>query len=188
VISEAVHKLSYGRVRSRESSAGIPVILLSSLMITAIFRSVCDQTRGDNAEVSALVFTDGEDTRTFSGIISADRHQVRFSCIWLAVESDIVITQLVNITNVGFSDCALKISVGAEDFGTELSSLKIYLVSPSGIETLVVELDDLGNVITENVPVSVPQKEEWAIKLAGHYDSGTSISQSNSLTLHFQVT
>jgi len=87
------------------------------------------------------------------------------------------------IGKIGF----LEISVGAEDFGSELCSLKIYLVSPSGIETLAVEFDDSGNVITENVLVNIPQKEEWAIKLAGHYDSGTSISQSNSLTLHFQV-
>ena len=124
VISEAVHKLLYGRARS----AGIPVILLSSLMVSAIFRSVCDQAGWNRAEVSPLVFTNGEDTRTFGGIISADRLQVRFSGIPLTVESDIVITQLVNITNIGFSDYALKISVDAEDFGNELSSLKIYLV------------------------------------------------------------
>jgi len=187
VISEAVHKLLYGRARSGRSGAGISVILLSSLMVSAIFRSVCDQSGGNHAEFSPLVFTDGEDTQTFGGIISANRIQVRFAGIQLAVECDIVITQLVNITNVGRSDCTLEISVGAEDFGTELSSLKIYLVSPSRTETLVVELDDSGNVITENVPVNIPQKEEWTIRLMGHYDSGTPISQSNGLTLHFKV-
>jgi len=104
VISGAVHKLFYGRAWSRgSSSAGISVIMLSSLMVSAIFRSVCDQAGWNHAEVSPLVFTNGEDTRTFGGIISADRHQVRFSDIWLAVESNIIITQLVNITNVGFS-------------------------------------------------------------------------------------
>ena len=81
----------------------------------------------------------------------------------------------------------MRSSVSAEDFGSELSTLKIYLVSPSGTETLILEIDDSGNVITENAPVNIPQKEEWSIKLAGHYDSGTAISQSNSLTLHFQV-
>jgi len=162
-------------------------MLLWCLMISTILRSVCDQAGWNHTGVSPLVFTDGEDTRTFGGIISPNRLQVRFFGIGLAVESDIVITQLVNITDVGFSEHATKVSVGAEDFGTELSSLKIYLVSPSGTETLVVELDDSGNVITENVSVNIPQREEWAIKLVGHYDSRTPVSQSNSLTLHFQV-
>jgi len=186
-IPEEVNKLPYWRARSRGLNAAISVIMLSSFMIPAICGSVCDQTGANHAEVPSLVFTDGEDTSTFGGVISTDRIHVGFTGIWLAVESDIVITQLVNITNIGRSDCALEISVGAEDFGIELSSLKIYLVSPSWRETLVVELDDSGNVVTQNVPVSIPQKEEWTMKLAGHYDSGTSISQSNSLALHFQV-
>jgi len=156
-------------------------------MFTAILRSVCDQAEGNHAEVSPLVFTDGEDTPTFGGIISGNGLQLRISGIRLAVESDILITQLVNITNIGFSDHVVKISVGAEDFGSELSSLKIYLVSPSGKETLALEIDNSGNIITENIPVNIPHGEEWSIKLLGHYDSGTCISQSNSLTLYFRV-
>jgi len=107
VISEAAHKLLYGRACSRGLHVGISVILLSFSTISAIFRSYCDQIGGNNAEVSPLVFTDGEDTAVFGGTISANRLQVRFSGIRLAVESDIVITQLVNITNIGFLDCAL---------------------------------------------------------------------------------
>jgi hypothetical protein len=163
------------------------LILLPSLMIFGLCGSIYGHNGGNSERNSPLAFTEGEDTSTCGGIISADCVHARFTGIPLAVESDAVITQLINITNTDSSDHDARISVVAEDFGIELSSLKIYLVSPTGAQTLVTELDNSGNVILENVQVSIARGQEWAIKLVGHYDSGTPKSQRNSFALCFQV-
>jgi len=105
----------------------------------------------------------------------------------LTAEADTTITQLVNVTNRDSSDYTVQVCVAVEDFGTELSSLSLYFVSPSGAETLVVELGDSGDVVRNDVSVRIPQREEWSIKLVGHYDSGTLSSQKNEMVVIFQV-
>ena len=165
--------------------------LFSSLLITGVSGAIYNQlstSMTNQAEISPVVFTNGEDTRNCGGRISENSIQVIFIRMPFAVESDIVITQLVNITNTDSSDHGIQVSVSAEDFGSELSSLQLYFVSPLNIETLVVEFDDSGNVVLEKVLVNILKGDEWAIKLVGHYDSGTSSSQSNTMTLNFQVT
>jgi hypothetical protein len=169
-----------------KSTLALSLILLPSLMIFGICEPICSQN-GSLEPSSPLIFIEGEDTSTCGGIISADWVHVRFTGILLAVESNTVITQLVNITNTDCLDHDVRVSVGAEDFGIELSLLKIYLVSPTGTQILVTELDSSGNVIIENVQVSIAQGQEWAIKLVGRYGSGTLKSQRNSFTLCFQV-
>jgi len=138
-------------------------------------------------EAKPVVFTCGEDTSTCGGSISADFTEVTFTNVPLTAESDTTITQLVNITNRDSSDHTLQVCVAVEDFGSELSSLKLYFVSPSGAETLVAELDDSGDVVKDDVSVRIPQREEWSIKLVGHYDSGTRSSQKNEMVVIFQV-
>ena len=155
-------------------------------MIISVSAAIYHQT--GQAGVNPIVFTYGEDTLQCGGSISPNSVKAVFTRIPLAVESDIVITQLINLTNVDSSDHSVKVSVSAEDFGSELSSLRLYLVSRSGTKTLVVELDDSGNVVKENVSVIIPREEEWTIKLEGHYDSGTLSSQSNTMALTFQAT
>jgi len=164
------------------------LLILSSLLTAGANATVYYQKSADLMfQVSPVVFTSGEDTEKCGGTVSTNGTQVTFTCIPLAVESDITITQLVNMTNTDDSDHSVRFSVSSENFGNELSSLKIYLVSPCGTEALVLELNDSGNVVTQNVSVNIPQSEEWTIKLAGHYDSGTSLTQTNSMTLSLQV-
>jgi len=117
-------------------------------------------------EAKPVVFTCGEDTSTCGGSISADFTEVTFTNVPLTAESDTTITQLVNITNRDSSD---------------------YFVSRYGAETLVAELDDSGDVVKDDVLVRIPQREEWSIKLVGHYDSGTRSSQKNKMVVIFQV-
>ena len=138
-------------------------------------------------EAKPVVFTYGEDTSTCGGSISADFTEVTFTNVPLTAEAHTTITQLVNITNRDSSDHSVRVFVTHEDFGSELSSLRLYFVSPSGAETLVVELDDSGDVVKDDVSVRIPQREEWSIKLAGHYDSGIPPSQSNTMILALQA-
>jgi len=178
------------QLKIKKGRFGFLLLVLSSLMIIGVSAAIYYQISASmtiQAQVSPVVFTNGTDTSTCGGSLSTNATQVTFTSIPLAVESDITITQLVNITNTDDSDHSVQISVSSESFGSELTSLKLYLVSPSGAETLVVELDNSGDVITENVSVNIPQGQEWAIKLVGHYDSGTQ-SQSDTMTLNLQVT
>ena len=158
---------------------GFWVLVLSSCIIYA--------SMAGQVEAKPVVFTYGEDTSICGGYISADHTKVTFSNVPLTAESDTTITQLVNITNRDSSDHSVRVFVTQEDFGSELSSLRLYLVSPSGAETLVVELDDSGVVVKDDVSVIIPQREEWSIKLVGHYDSGTRSSQKNEMVVIFQV-
>jgi len=161
------------------SRLGFWIVVLSSCMIYA--------SMAGQVEAKPVVFTYGEDTSTCGGYISADHTKVTFSSVPLTAESDTTITQLINITNRDSSDHSVWVLVTHEDFGSELSSLKLHLVSPSGAETLVVELDDFGDVIKDGLSVRIPQREEWSIKLVGHYDSGTRSSQKNEMVVIFQV-
>ena len=139
------------------------------------------------ADGSPIGYALGEDTLNCGGCISTDSTVATFAGVPLGVGSDIVITQLVNVTNRHLSDHNVQVCVAVEDFSIELSSLRLYLVSPSGVETLVVELDDSGSVVTEKVSVRIRQGEEWSVKLAGSYDSGIPLPQSNKMMLALQV-
>jgi len=141
----------------------------------------------DKADRSPIEYTVSEDTLNCGGYISTDSTLVTFAGVPLGVGSDVVITQLVNVTNRDSSDYTIHVCVAAENFGTELSSLRLYLVSPSGVETLVVELDDSGDLFTEEISVRIRQGEEWSLKLAGHYDSEIPPSQSNTMILVLQA-
>jgi len=139
------------------------------------------------ADIIPIGYTEGEDTFICGGSISSDSALAAFTCIPLGVGSDIVITELVNVTNRDCSDHKVQVCVSAENFGIELSSLRLYFVSPSGKETLVVELDDFGDVSKERVSVGIRQGQEWSVKLVGHYDSAVSRFQSNTMILTIQV-
>ena len=166
------------------------LILLSMLVVivsAAIYYSLIANPSFD-AGVSPAIFSTGDDTSTCGGSLSTNATQATFTSIPLAVESDITITELLNVTNGDTSAHDILISVSSEDFGTSLATLSLYLVSPSATETLVIQLDDSGAVTTEDVTVNIPSSQEYAIKLVGHYDSGTTTSESNSMTLTLQVT
>ena len=139
------------------------------------------------ADGSPIGYTPGEDTLNCGGYISTDSTIATFTSVPLGVGSDIVITQLVNVTNRHSSDHNVQVCVAVEDFSIELSSLRLYLVSPSGVETLVVELDDSGSVVTEKVSVKIRQGEEWSLKLTGRYDLGMPPPQSNTMILVLQA-
>jgi len=154
--------------------------------VNAIIYNQISANLSSEVMVSPVVFTNGEDTIICGGSFYANDTQVKFTCIPLAVESNITITQLVNITNTDSSNHYVHFFV-TENFETELSLLSIYLVSPSGIELLVVSINDSGVVTTENISINIPPGEEWTIKLEGHYDSGTPITQSNTMSITIQV-
>lgn len=178
------------RFNFKKSRLSLLLLALSSIVITSVSAAIYYQISASmtlEAEVSPVIFTSGEDTSTCSGTISTNATQVTFTNIPLAVESNITITQLVNITNTDNSDHTVTVSV-TENFNTEISALSLYLVSPSGSETLVVSINDSGTITVENVSVNIPLGEEWAIKLEGCYDSGTSSTQSNTMTMNLQVT
>jgi len=139
------------------------------------------------ADIMPIGYTEGEDTFICGGSISSDPTLAVFTCIPLGVGSDIVITELVNVTNRDSSDHSVQVCVSAENFGMELSSVRLYLVSPSGKEALVVELDDSGDIAKERVSVGINQGEEWSVKLVGHYDSAVSRFQRNTMILTIQV-
>ena len=171
-------------------SSLLVLIILSMLVVTvsaAIYYSLIANLSFD-AAVSPAIFSTGDDTSTCGGSLSTNATQVTFTSIPLAVESDITITELVNVTNSDASAHDVQVSVTSDDFGTELATLSLYLVSPSATETLVIALDDSGAVTTEDVTVNIPATQEYAIKLVGYYDSGTSSSVSNSMTLALRVT
>ena len=177
-------------LKNLRRSSLLTLILLSMLVVTvsaAIYFSLIANPTFD-AEVSPVIFSDGADRVTCGGSLSTNATQITFASIPLAVESNITITELVNVTNGDSSAHDVQISISSEDFGTELSVLELYFVSPSATETLVIALDDSGDVTTEDVTVTMPASEEYAIKLVGHYDSGTTSSASNTMTLALQVT
>jgi len=138
-------------------------------------------------DIIPIGYTEGEDTFVCGGSISSDSTLAVFTCIPLGVGPNIVITELVNVTNRDSSDHSVQACVTAENFGIELSSLRLYLVSPSGKETLVADLDDSGDIVKERVSVEINQGEEWSVKLIGHYDSAASQSQSNTMILTIQA-
>jgi len=167
------------------------ILLLSAFTISVVSAAVYYALLGDmtyQAKLSPVVFTSGSDTSVCGGSLSTNSTIATFTNIPLAVESQITITQLVNVTNSDSTGHSVQVSVGSENFGSELSMLRLYLVSPAGTETLVVELDTTGAVTTQGVSVSIPAGQEYAMKLVGYYDSGTLGSQTNTMTLNLQVT
>jgi hypothetical protein len=174
----------------RKSRIALLVLLLSALLIATASAAIYYQiTASMTFEVgwSPVVFTSGEDTSTCGGSLT-NNASATFSSVPLTIESNITITQLVNVTNSdGASGHDVNVTVSSETFGTELSILLLYIVSPTGSETLVVNMGDSGTIVTQGVEVTIPASEEWAIKLVGCYDSGTSESQSNTMTLNLEV-
>lgn len=158
-----------------------------SLSITAVSATIYYKISASiltGVTFSPVGFKSGEDTSFCGGSFNATNAE--FTCIPLTIASNITITQLLNISNMDSSDHFVEFFV-TENFGSELSLLSLYLVLPSGVEILVVSINDSGIVVTENVLVNIPQKEEWAIKLEGHYDEGTPLTQSNTMSLKIQV-
>ena len=174
----------------RKITSSMFILLLMSLFITTVSGVIYYQllaTLNIQAQVSPVTFTSGGDTATCGGTITSDASQVSFATVPLAVESDIIITELVNLTNTDASAHDVQVSVSTDDFGTELDALALYLVSPTATQTLVVELNGSGTVTTDDVTVNIPAGEEYAIKLVGHYNAGQSAA-TNSMTLDLQVT
>jgi len=166
----------------------IPLLVSSLLIATAaavIYHYITISMTFD-AEISPVSFSSGADTATCGGDISTNTSAV-FTGIPLGIGSNITITELVNITNTDTSDHSVPVIVSTENFGSELKILLLYLVAPNATETLITKLDDAGAVITEDVSVNIPAGEEWAIKLIGCYDGGTSGSQSNTMNLDIKV-
>jgi len=181
--------------KRRKSRFTILALLVSTLFIATASAAIYYQitaTMEFTATLSDVVFTSGDDTSACGGSIGTNATSVTFGSpyIPLAVEADVVITELVNVTNSDSSAHNVEFYLGAtdEDFSTELETLKIYVVAPNATEYLMIELDGSGAVTTNNQSVNIPASEEWAIKLAGHYDSGTLSTQSNTMTLRLQVT
>jgi hypothetical protein len=173
----------------RKIRMGLIALILSSLFITTVSAAIYFQiisTMSLQATVSWVIFTNGEDTATCGGDLTTNT-SATFSSIPISVGSNITITQLVNITNTHSSAHTVTISVSSENFGSELSTLLLYLVSPSNAQTLAVKINGSGTVVTQNVQVSIPNGQVWAIELIGCYDAGTPGSQSNSMTLGIQV-
>lgn len=165
----------------KESSVLLLLLMLSSMVVGWVIIELRTPT-------VAVTFAQGEDTSTCKGILFSQDTKIKLTDMPLAVESNITITELVNITNTDTSAHSVQISVDSEDMGSEVTAISLYLVSPTGSQTLVLEIDDTGTTTIQNIPVNIPATEEWAIKLQGCYDSGTLFTQSNTLTLNLQVT
>ena len=172
----------------RKSRFALLALLLSAFLITAASAAIYYQITASmtfQVSVSPVAFTDGADTSDCGGDTS-NNASVSFNSIPLALGSNITITQLVNLTNSDGSNSHLvKVNVTSEDFGGTLDILLLYLVSPSGTETLVVKLDGAGDIVTEGVEVNILAGQVWAMKLVGCYD--TDPGSSNSMTLSLQV-
>lgn len=177
--------------KRRKSKLTILALLLSALLIATASAAIYYQiTASMTFEVgwSPVVFTEGEDTSTCGGTPISNNASISFSGIPLAIGSNITITQLVNVTNSdGASSHDVNVTVSSENFNGSLSILLLYLVSPSGSETLVVKIDGSGDVVTQGVEETIPISEEWAIKLVGCYDTGTGESITNTITLNLEV-
>jgi hypothetical protein len=174
----------------RKSRLALLALLLSSLLITVASAAIYYQitaTMTVRVGWSPVVFIDGADTGTCGGDTTTNNVSASFTSVWLCIASNITITQLANVTNSDTSAHDVTINVSSSDLGAPLNLLLLYLVSPSGSETLVVKMDDSGNVVTEGVAVNIPAGEEWAIKLVGCYDIGTPQSQTNQMTLSIEV-
>ena len=170
--------------------AALLVLLLSAFLITTASAAIYYQLTAQmtiKVGWSKVVFVDGSDTPACGGDTVTNNVSVSFSDVPLTIASNITITELVNVTNSDSNPHDVNVTVGSHNFDTILNLLLLYLVSPSGSETLVVEMDTGGNIVTQGVQVTIPASEEWAIKLIGCYDIGTSESQSNSLTLNLEV-
>jgi len=142
---------------------------------------------GAISKTNYLVISSGEDTSRFDVHITEHGTQATLPNLPLSVESDIIITQIFNISNTDSLAHIIEVCVLYENFGEELHSLKIYLVSPSSLEILVLEINDAGDIVSKDIQVSIPPKEEWSIKITGCYDSGTRSTQSNTITFVFQI-
>ena len=174
----------------RKSRAAILILLLSALLITTASAAIYYQITAQmtiKVGWSPVVFVNGSDTDACGGDTVTSNASVTFSDVPLTIASNITITELVNVTNSETGSHDVNVTVSTHDFGSELKILLLYLVSPTGSETLVVKIDDSGTVVTDKVQVSIPGNEEWAIKLIGCYDTGTGQGQSNSLTLNLEV-
>ncbi len=174
----------------RKSRFALLALLLSALLITVASAAIYYQitaTMTIKVGWSPVVFIDGADTVTCGGDTTTNNVSASFTNVWLCIASNITITQLANVTNSDSSPHDVTINVSSSDFGNPLNLLLLYLVSPSGSETLVVKMDDSGNVVTEGVAVNIPAGEEWAVKLVGCYDIGTPQSQTNQMTLSIEV-
>lgn len=175
----------------RKSRLAMLALLLSSFLIATVSAAIYYQITASMTFVvgwSPVAFTNGTDTDTCGGNTVTNNASVSFSSIPLTIGANITITQLVNLTNSdGSNSHDVNVTVSSDNFGTELEILLLYLVSPTGSETLVVNIDDSGNVVTDKVSVTIPAGEEWAIKLIGCYDDGTSQSQTNQMTLNLEV-
>jgi hypothetical protein len=175
----------------RKSRLTILALLLSTLLIATASAAIYFQITADmtfEAEYTPVVFTNGSDTSACGGDTVTNNASVTFSSIPIAIGSNITITELVNLTNSDTSTHSVKITVSSKNFTSSLSVLLLYLVAPNETETLVVKIDDSGTVVTEGVDVNIPDGEEWAIKLIGCYDIGTSGSVANEMKLNVQVT
>lgn len=176
---------------AKRSVASLLMLLLSSSLIAtasaAIYYSI-SSSMTFQATLSPVHFTSGDDTPACGGTIGTNATSVTFTSIPLAVEANITITELVNVTNADSLAHTVTVSVASENFGNELTLLALYFVSPSGTQTLVIQLGDSGNIVTEDISVNIPLGQEWAIKLEGRYDSGTMSTQTNTMTLAIQVT
>ena len=176
----------------RKSRLTILALLLSTLLIATASAAIYFQITADVtfvAEWSPVAFTAGDDTTDCGGDVTTNNASASFSSIPLAIGSNITITELVNLTNSDSSSGHdVKVTVGSHNFTSSLKILLLYLVSPGGSETLVVKIDDSGTVVTENVEVTIPLSQVYAMKLIGCYDSGTSGSQANEMMLNLLVT
>lgn len=174
----------------RKSRFALLALLLSALLITVASAAIYYQitaTMTIRVGWSPVVFIDGADTGTCGGDTTTNNVSASFTSVWLCIASNITITQLANVTNSDSNPHDVTVNVSSSDFGSALNLLLLYLVSPSGSETLVVKMDNSGNVVTEGVPVTIPAGEEWAVKLVGCYDIGIPQSQTNQMTLSIEV-
>jgi len=190
-MGSVLQKASEMEMARRQIAFASVILMLSSLSITVVSAAVYYALLGTmnyQATLSPVVFTSGDDTSVCGGSLSTNSTIATFTTIPLAVESQITITELVNVTNTDSSAHSVQVSVGSENFGSQLTLLRLYLVSPSGTETLVVELDTNGAVTTQGISVTIPAGQEYAMKLVGYYDSGTAGTQTNTMTLNLQVT
>ncbi|MDH5439116.1 MAG: hypothetical protein OEZ48_13165 [Candidatus Bathyarchaeota archaeon] len=175
----------------RKSRLTLLALLLSTLLIATASAAIFYQiTAGMSFKVgwSPVVFTDGEDSEECGATVPFQNNaSVSFTSVPLTIASNVTITQLVNVTNSDTSDHNVTVDVSSHNFDANLTILLLYLVSPSGSQTLVVKLGDSGSLVTDDIQVEIPAGEEWAVKLIGCYDDTTLESKTNTMTLTIRV-
>ena len=164
--------------------------LLATLVLAIILPYVSasiiyymDSSFSNTIGTSDIKFTSGADTSSISGTIGANGSSFTATGLPLIAGVEARVSIAVNITNTIASSRTINLQLNTEDFGTELTQLKVYLVEVDGTEHLAVELDGSGTATTSTSgDQTIPASSIWSVKIITEMDP-TAAATSKTLSL-----